>query len=203
MAAPGRLVRRATTTTAVTAVAATTVLLVVALATPPELSAQGVRGGADSVRVRVAGVERVVSQDAEDEAPFLEIRVAIDHAVGFHSWPDEPVVPPELKGLNPIATSIELASAPDGVELESIEWPDPVTVTVRYTSEPLDLLSFTDTTVARLRVRLPVNRDGGANQAAVSPDDRIELRVQLQSCDEEYCYPPRRETLLVPLVIDP
>ena len=200
MAAPGRFVRRATAVTPMTAV---TALLVVATASPTGLFAQGVRGGADSVRVRVAGVERVASQDAEGEAPLLEIRVAIDHAAGFHSWPDEPVVPPELKGLNPIATSIEVVSAPDGVEIDRIEWPDPVTVTVRYTSETLDLLSFTDTTVARLRVRLPANRDGGANRAAVSPDDRIELRVQLQSCDEEYCYPPRRETLLVPLVTDP
>ncbi len=203
MAAPGRFVCRVTTTTAVTALTATTALLVVALASPTVLAAQGVRRGADSVRARVAGVERVASQDAEDEAPLLEIRVAIDHAAGFHSWPDEPVVPPELKGLNPIATSLEVVSAPDGVEIERVEWPDPVTVTVRYTSQPLDLLSFTDTTVARLRVRLPANQDGGANRAAVSSDDRIELRVQFQSCDEEYCYPPRRETLFVPLITDP
>lgn len=199
-AALDRFLRRPTSTTALTAV---TALLVVALAMPTGLTAQGVRGGADSVRVRIDGVERVASQDAEGEAPLLEIRVAIDHAVGFHSWPDEPVVPPELKGLNPIATSIEVVSAPDGVEIDRIDWPDPVTVTVRYTSEPLDLLSFADTTVARLRVRLPADRDGNANQVAVSSDDRIELRVQLQSCDEEYCYPPRRETLLVPLTTDP
>jgi hypothetical protein len=199
-AALDRFLRRPTSTTALTVV---TSLLVVALASPTGLFAQGVRGGADSVRVRVAGVERVASQDAEGGAPLLEIQVAIDHAAGFHSWPDEPIVPPELKGLNPIATSIEVVSAPEGVEIERVEWPDPVTVTVRYTSEPLDLLSFTDTTVARLRVRLPADRDGDANQAAVSPDDRIELRVQLQSCDEEYCYPPRRETLLVPLTTDP
>ena len=200
MVAPDWNLRRATTTTAMTAV---TSLLVVALASPTGLSAQGVRGGADSVRVRVAGVERVASQDAEGEAPLLEIRVAIDHAAGFHSWPDDPIVPPELKGLNPIATSIEVVSAPEGVEIERVEWPDPVTVTVRYTSEPLDLLSFTDTIVARLRARLPAERDGESNGAAVSPSEQIELRVQFQSCDEEYCYPPRRETLLVPLTTDP
>jgi hypothetical protein len=200
MVAPGRFVRRATTTTAVTAM---TVVLAAVLAAPLDLSAQGVRGGADSVRVRVAGVERLAAQETEGDALLIEIRVAIDHAAGFHSWPDEPVVPPELKGLNPIATSIEVVSVPDGVEIESIEWPDPVTVTVRYTSEPLDLLSFTDTIVARLRARLLPNRDGGANRATVSPDERIELRVQFQSCDEEYCYPPRRETLLVPLTTDP
>ena len=200
MVALDRIVCRASAATAPTA---GTALLLVALATPTGLAAQGVRGGADSVRVRVAGVERLATQDAQGDALLLEIRVAIDHAAGFHSWPDEPVVPPELKGLNPIATSIEVVSAPQGVEIETIEWPDPVTVTVRYTNEPLDLLSFTGMTVARLRVRLPANQNGESNRVAVSPDERIELRVQFQSCDEEYCYPPRRETLSIPLGNDP
>lgn len=176
-------------------------LLTAALAAPTGLAAQGVRGGADSVRVRIAGVERLTAQDIGGDAAVVEIRVAIEHAAGFHSWPDEPVVPPELKGLNPIATSIELTSAPDGVEIESIDWPDPVTVTVRYTSEPLHLLSFTDTVVARIRARLPASQDGDAT--APSPDAPIELRVQFQSCDEEYCYPPRRESLSIPLGNDP
>ena len=177
-------------------------LLVAALGAPTGLSAQGVRGGADSVRVRIAGVERLAAQDIGGDAPVVEIQVAIEHAAGFHSWPDQPVVPPELKGLNPIATSIELTSAPDGVEIESIEWPDPVTVTVRYTSEPLDLLSFTDTVVARIRVRLPASQDGGPDSIGWSSDERLEMRVQFQSCDEEYCYPPRRETVSVPLDAD-
>lgn len=177
-------------------------LFTAALSTPNGLAAQGVRGGADSVRVRIAGVEWPAGQDTGGDAPVVEIRVAIEHAAGFHSWPDEPVVPPELKGLNPIATSIELTSAPEGVEIESIDWPDPVTVTVRYTSEPLDLLSFTETVVARIRARLPASLDGGPDSAAVSPDDRLELRVRFQSCDEEYCYPPRRETLSVSLAAD-
>ena len=177
-------------------------LLVAALGAPTGLSAQGVRGGADSVRVRIAGVERLAAQDIGGDAPVVEIQVAIEHAAGFHSWPDQPVVPPELKGLNPIATSIELTSAPDGVEIESIEWPDPVTVTVRYTSEPLNLLSFTDTVVARIRVRLPASQDGGPDSIGWSSDERLEMRVQFQSCDEEYCYPPRRETVSVPLDAD-
>jgi len=179
------------------------VVLLAASAAPSGAIAQGVRGGADSVRVRLAGVAIVEEPGTKDDSALIEIRVAIDHAVGFHSWPDEPVVPPELKGLNPIATSLEIVSLPDGVQPEGIEWPDPVTVTVRYTSEPLDLLSFADTVVARLRLRLPAVGFPDPGQATKSPDDRIELAVRFQSCDEEYCYPPRREELSVPLVIDP
>ncbi|MGW8282292.1 MAG: hypothetical protein ACWGON_03225 [Gemmatimonadota bacterium] len=181
---------------------AAAVLLAMSVA-PSGAIAQGVRGGADSVRVRLAGVSIVEAPGTKGDSVQIEIRVAIDHAIGFHSWPDEPVVPPELKGLNPIATSLEIVSLPDGVQLEGIEWPDPVTVTVRYTSEPLDLLSFADTVVARLRLRLPTTGIPDPAQVRKSPDDRIELAIRFQSCDEEYCYPPRREELSVPLVIDP
>ena len=170
---------------------------------PSFLTAQGVRGGADSVRVRLAGVERIDSPNADGGPASIEVRVAIDHAAGFHSWPDEPVVPSELRGLNPIATSIDLISAPHGVVLESIDWPDPVTVTVRYTSEPLELLSFVDTTVARLRIGLPAGARLKGDTEAGPTGGQLELRVGFQSCDEEYCYPPRRESLLVPLAVEP
>jgi len=167
------------------------VLALVGLSLPVQAAAQGVRGGADSVRVQLAGVERV-DADAGD-GPQVEVRVAIVHAKAFHSWPDEPVVPAELRGLNPIATSVRVASAPEGVELLGAEWPDPVPVTVRYAADPLELLSFVDTTVARLTVRVP---------PGLEADAHLGLQVQFQSCDEEYCYPPRRETLSVPLAPD-
>jgi hypothetical protein len=168
-----------------------TLLALVGLSLPVESAAQGVRGGADSVRVQLAGVEPA-GADVRD-GPQVEVRVAIVHAKAFHSWPDEPVVPAALRGLNPIATSIRIVSAPEGVELLGIDWPDPVPVTVRYSAEPLELLSFVDTTVARLRLRVPPRLEA---------DARVELQVQFQSCDEEYCYPPRRETLAAPLVPD-
>lgn len=168
------------------ALGATVAVLALSRAAP----AQGVRGGADSVKVRVAAVERL--EGARDGAGALvEIRVALDHARGFHSWPDEPVVPPELAGLNPIATAIEAVSLPAGAEVEEVEWPDPVPVTVRYSGPPLELLSFVDETVARVRVRLP--------PAGVGAGAAAGLRVTLQSCDEEYCYPPRRVSVEAPL----
>jgi hypothetical protein len=183
-AGPGRGVR--------TAVAAA--LSAILVAPPTTAAAQGVRGGADSVKVRVAGVERVEAARG-GSGGLVEIRVTLEHARGFHSWPDEPVVPPELAGLNPIATAIDVVSLPEGAALEGIDWPDPVPVTVRYATEPLELLSFVDTTLARVRIRLP---------AAGTPDDAAAgLQVRLQSCDETYCYPPRRVPLVAPLNASP
>jgi hypothetical protein len=173
------------------------------LSLPAQAAAQGIRGGADSVRVQLAGVERVGAGAGEGSAPLIEVRIAIVHAKAFHSWPDEPVVPAELRGLNPIATSIRVVSAPEGVELVGTEWPDPVPVTVRYAADPLELMSFVDTTVARLRVRLPEDLVDAPAGAGTDDPEVLELQVQFQSCDEEYCYPPRRETLSVPLALDP
>ncbi len=168
-------------------------ILLLGLAVPFSLPAQGVRGGADSVKVRLAGIERQPMADSGDSRSRISVQVAIEHAAGFHSWPNEPVVPPELRGLNAIATEIELVSAPDDVELERIEWPEPVTVTVRYAAEPLDLLSFDGKTIARVLLRRRAGDSSG----------RAELAVRFQSCDEQYCYPPRREILSVPLALDP
>ncbi|MDT8435764.1 MAG: protein-disulfide reductase DsbD family protein [Gemmatimonadota bacterium] len=176
--------------------AGTLALAALALGTARPVAAQGVRGGADSVQVRVAGVERLETvRDGVSGGALVEVRVALEHARTFHSWPDEPVVPAALEGLLPIATAVEVVSLPEGAALESIAWPDPVPVVVRYAGEPLELLSFTDTTVARLRLRLPA--DGVASDAAAR------LVVTLQSCDEEYCYPPRRVALEAPLADGP
>lgn len=169
---------------------ATLATMLAVLAIASAAPAQGVRGGADSVKVRVTGIERL-ERARDGVGALVEIRVALDHARGFHSWPDDPVVPPELAGLNPIATSVEPVSLPPGAAVEEVAWPEPVAVTVRYSGPPLELLSFVDTTVARVRVRLPP--DG------VPPGAVAGLRVTLQSCDEEYCYPPRRIALEAPL----
>ncbi len=155
---------------------------------PDQAPAQGVRGGADSVKVRVAGVARRTG--AEETGPRVEVRVELAHARGFHSWPDEPVVPPELAGLNAIATSIEPVSLPDGATVEEIGWPDPVRVTVRYGESPLEILSFVDTTTAVVRLRLASEPEA---------DAVARFRVQLQSCDEQYCYPPRRVEVTAPI----
>jgi hypothetical protein len=52
-------------------------------------------------------------------------------------------------------------------------------------------------------VRLPEDLVDAPAGAGTDGPELLELQVQFQSCDEEYCYPPRRETLSVPLALDP
>jgi hypothetical protein len=166
-------------------------ILLTGLAVPAgEAFAQAfVRGGADSVSVHAA----VEGRTREEPGDVVAIAVAFRHAPGFHSWPNQPVVPPEFEGVNPIPTTIEVISLPAAVELEEIEWPEPVLLTVRYTGRPVQLLSYADTTVARVRLRLPGD--------APADDPVVELEARYQSCDERVCYPPRTKRLRVQIPI--
>jgi hypothetical protein len=163
--------------------------LAVILGAPDTARAVQVPGGADSVKVRAAAEPAVAHPGGE-----VSIAVVLEHAAGFHSWPHEPVVPPEFAAVNPIATTIEVTSLPEGAVVEGIEWPEPVPVIVRYTRRPVELLSYVDTTVAYVRLRLPGDGQLG--------DANVEIRVRHQSCDERFCYPPRTVTLSVPFRVE-
>ncbi len=91
----------------------------------------------------------------------------------------------------PIPTTMEAVSLPDGAQLVGIDWPEPVPVTVRYTGEPVALLSYTETVHIPVQIRRPP--DGLAAGAAA------ELRVSYQACDEQVCYPPKTVRLRVRL----
>ncbi len=166
-------------------------ILLTGLAAAGEALGQGgVRGGADSVSVRAAIEENEAAAGSGD---VVSIAVSFQHARGFHSWPNQPVVPPEFAGVNPIATTIEVVSLPEGAELAGIDWPEPVPLIVRYTGRPVKLLSYTDTAVAHVRLRFPADAPAG--------ELVVELRVRYQSCDERVCYPPRTKVLSVPIPV--
>ncbi len=159
------------------------------LGTPGAIHAQ-VPGGADSVKVQ-AHAEPATLRPGEP----LSIVVVLDHAAGFHTWPHEPVVPPEFEGLIPIATSIEASALPEGAAVDDIRWPEPATVMVQYTREPVKLLAYAGDAVARVVVRLTEDMPAGEHS--------IELRVRYQACDERICYPPKTVKVSVPFSLGP
>lgn len=163
---------------------------VLACCVPAVLSTAGtvraqVPGGADSVKVR-GRADPAVTRPGE----AMSIVVVLDHAAGFHTWPHDPVVPPEFDGLVPIATSVEASTLPEGAGVEEIRWPDPVTVTVRYVRDPVELLAYAGETIVRLVVRTAADAPEG--------EERVGLRVRYQACDERVCYPPKTVVLSIP-----
>ncbi len=161
----------------------------VGLGVPRVASAQ-VEDGTDSVSVRAVPARAVVRP-----GDLVPIAVVFDHAEGFHSWPNTPVVPPVYRDVIPIPTAIEVTALPAGAALGTIQWPAPVSVRVRYTGRPVDLLSYVGETVAYVPVTLAPEQPEGTIA--------IGLRVSYQSCDERVCYPPREVALTVSLRVAP
>lgn len=153
------------------------------LSTAAALCAQ-VPGGADSVKVRAQADPATIHP-----GEALSVLVVLDHAAGFHTWPHEPVVPPEFEGLMPIATSVEASALPQGSSVEEIRWPEPVTVTVHYIGDPVELLAYAGEAVVQLVVRTAADTTEGGQT--------MPLRVRYQACDERVCYPPRTVKLTV------
>jgi hypothetical protein len=109
----------------------------------------------------------------------VRIAVVLQYRRGYHSWPNEPVVPKEFEGVRPIPTAIEVVEVPEGTVVGSVMWPEPSPVVVYYTEAPVELLSYADTTM------------------------EVMLQVRYQTCDERYCYFPKTVTLGVPIEVLP
>jgi DsbC/DsbD-like thiol-disulfide interchange protein len=125
----------------------------------------------------------------------VRIAVVLQYRRGYHSWPNEPVVPKEFEGVRPIPTAIEVVEVPEGTVVGSVMWPEPSPVVVYYTEAPVELLSYADTTIAY--VPLTLSPEAPAGQVEVM------LQVRYQTCDERYCYFPKTVTLGVPIEVLP
>jgi thiol:disulfide interchange protein DsbD len=144
--------------------------------------------------VEALDVRAVAQKSVARPGDPLVIAVELAHRPGFHTWPNAPVVPPEFGADFPaIATTIDVTGMPDGSVVQPVQWPDPVPVTVYYTMEPVELLSYTGTMVAFVPLTLPPDAPLG--------DTTVDLTVGYQACDETNCYPPTDVPLSVPLRI--
>ena len=162
--------------------------LTVLVSTATIADAQQFPGAADSMKIRAVPAKSIVRPG--DQIP---IAVVLQHAAGFHSWPNVPVVPPQLGDVVPIPTTIDIIAVPAGTEVQEIQWPRPAPVTVRYTRRPVELLSYIDTAVAYVPLQLDQYQPLG--------ETTVELRVRYQVCDESVCYPPETVDLSVPLTV--
>lgn len=154
-------------------------------------AAQPVVNGQPAVQVRAVAARTTVRPG--DQVP---IAVVIDHAEGFHTWPNKPVVPEAFgEGLVPIPTTVSVVALPAGARVGRLGWPEPVPVKVNYTGEEVDLLSYIGRTVAYVPLTLSPEQPEGETFA--------ELAVRYQACDETTCYFPEEDTLRVPLRVAP
>jgi len=123
------------------------------------------------------------------------IAVVLEHRQGFHTWPNQPVVPPEFAGVVPIATTVTVGALPPGAELRPMQWPRPDTVTVLYTGAPVPLLSY----VGRAIIYVPLQLAPETATGTV----RVPLTVRTQTCDERICYFPQNVELTAEFTVVP
>lgn len=115
------------------------------------------------------------------------VAVVLDHAPSWHTWPNVPVVPPELGGLQAIPTRIETPSKPAALShVGPVQWPEPKQVEVRFGTSPVVIPSYAGRAVAYLPLIV-------AQDAAPGTVD-LELVVSYQACDDRQCLFPERET---------
>jgi thiol:disulfide interchange protein len=157
----------------------------VALVAPHHTSAQR---GRDAVTVRAVAAKSTLRPGDQ-----IVVAVVYQHQPSYHSWPNKPVVPPELGSFTPIPTTLEFTSVPDGATFLPIQWPTPVAVEVNYTGTPLELLSFVETTIAYAPLDLSPDQPTG--------EVVVELSAGYQACDDRLCYPPETVNFSIPLQV--
>lgn len=124
------------------------------------------------------------------------IAVVFEHAEGYHTWPNQPVLPPGIS-LDPIPTTLGLAGkAPEGLapHTDHIQWPKPAMVrTSGLTGRPIEIQSYHHTSIAYLPVT--VKDDAAPGQVTLG------LVFSYQTCNDTTCLPPEDVPLEVPLTI--
>lgn len=118
----------------------------------------------------------------------LAVAVVLDFAEHRHAWPNVPVIPREMEGVEPIPTELFVGKDVPG-ELRaypaSAQWPVPTKVTTDYGfgSGPTELLSYVGRSVVYLPVIVGADAAPGRH--------RLPLKLSIQICDDRTCYVPQ------------
>jgi len=123
----------------------------------------------------------------------LALGVLFDHQEGWHVHPHEPVLPPEMGDFPVIPTDIDV-TAPEGVTIGPIQWPETHFVEVNFTGTPVDYGVYEGEAVAY--VPLVIGQD-----ATVGGTIPLSVRVSYQACDDTTCEFPQEETFELSLPI--
>ncbi|MGJ8635379.1 MAG: protein-disulfide reductase DsbD family protein [Phycisphaerales bacterium] len=147
-------------------------------------------GGAESDTPVI--ISTALSDQAVVPGATFVIAVVLEHEDGFHTWPNEPIIPEELGDFPATATTIT-PSLPEGLTAGPIQWPDTHTVSVRFLGPPIDLVTYDGKAVAYIPVR--VAQDAPLGELTFSVD------IFYQACDENLCYPPTNDSQSITLTI--
>lgn len=142
---------------------------------------------ADKVKVRVIAARRVVRPGSD-----FPVAVVFEHEPGWHTNPNKLEMPPELGDPSAfVAMQIEVDSRSDGSlkpHTRFIQWPQPKSIEVNFTGNPVPYNVFSGKTVAYLPVTV-------APDAPTGPAT-LTVKVTYQACDDRQCLFPIKDQLV-------
>ena len=122
----------------------------------------------------------------------LVIAVTLNHNEGYHTWPNEPVIPEALGDFPATPTQI-IPVLPSGFEAGPVQWPEPHTVEVRFMGPPIDLVTYSSNAVAYIPIRIA--------QDAAPGDYTLMVNTSYQACDDITCFPPTTDERSIAITI--
>lgn len=134
---------------------------------------------------QVVSIEVVPQREAAHPGDQFALAVIITLEDTWHIWPNQPVVPPALEGVDATPTTLSLPAPPApgiAVKLDWTQWPTPVPVASAAFGESLEILSLKGRSVAYVPVVLAPDLAPG--------DYPIRLDLFSQACDDSVCLPP-------------
>jgi thiol:disulfide interchange protein len=126
----------------------------------------------------------------------LAIAIVLDHQKGWHSHPNQPVVPKSWQGLfDPIATEVSL-KPPEGVTLRDVQFPPTHTIAVDLvgSGKPEPYPVYEGKAVAFVPIEIAKDASG---------ELVIPITVEYQACNDKVCMPSETVELSVTLRVDP
>lgn len=148
-------------------------------------------GSGDAGPVRVSAIAQKTSVAPGDQ---IAIAVVFEIEDGWHIWPNEPKIPPELD-LPAIPTTLAVSAAPSSVRFGPVQWPAAHEVETNLGAKPGMVLFYTGRSIAYIPVE--VNRSAAAGKLALT------IAVGYQACDDRQCLAPEDFPLTVELDIVP
>jgi len=120
------------------------------------------------------------------------IAVTLNHSQGYHTWPNNPIIPEALGDFTAIPTKI-IPTLPAGFEAGPVQWPKPYTVEVRFMGPPIQLISYAGKAVAYIPIRIAQN--------TTLSDHTLTITTSYQACDDFVCFPPTSDKQTITLTI--
>ncbi len=163
------------------------VLLATLLCTRPATAQPPDQGDAGAtVTVRAEPQKRIVRPGDQ-----IAIAVVMDHAQGWHTWPAQDVLPPDIAEFA-IRTKLEVAALPAWVDrVDGIQYPKPKPDKVANPNggPPIEVPLYSHSAKGYIRIVV--------SPSAKLGDQDIEVKASWQACNDKVCQAPDEATVKV------